>query len=71
MMVTQILTKLAGNMRKISHSSSDPIKSVVSGDAAASLAIDFYANSKISDLGEEEPRFVLYQKVKQLLIQIQ
>lgn len=55
----EMLTQLAGNMRKFSHSSSDPIKSVVSGDAAASLAIDFYANSKISDLGEENLGFVL------------
>src|SRR5690606_5337699 len=32
--------------------SSDPIKAVVSGDAAAAMAIDFYANAKIADLGE-------------------
>jgi ABC-type Fe3+ transport system substrate-binding protein len=55
----EMLTRLAGNMRKFSHSSSDPIKSVVSGDAAASLAIDFYANSKIVDLGENNLGFVL------------
>jgi len=55
----EMLTQLAGNMRKFSHSSSDPIKSVVSGDAAASLAIDFYANSKIADLGENNLGFTL------------
>lgn len=55
----EMLTKLAGNMRKFSHSSSDPIKSVVAGDAAASLAIDFYANSKIVDLGKDNLGFAL------------
>lgn len=55
----EMITELAGNMRKFSHSSSDPIKSVVAGDAAASLAIDFYANSKISDLGEDNLGFNL------------
>ena len=55
----EILTKLAGNMRKFSHSSSDPIKSVVSYDAAASLAIDFYANLKVADLGEDNLGFTL------------
>lgn len=54
-----LLTELSGNMRKFTHSSSDPIKSVVAGDAAASLAIDFYAASKISDLGENNLGFAL------------
>ena len=54
----QLLTALAGNCRKFSHSSSDPIKSVVSGDAAVATAIDFYANAKVLSLGEKNLGFV-------------
>ena len=48
-----VLTAISGNARSYTHSSSDPIKAVVSGDAAIALAIDFYANSKIQDLGPD------------------
>ena len=47
----EILTAMAGNARQFTQSSSDVIKSIVSGDAAATLAIDFYALAKIGDLG--------------------
>lgn len=53
------LTKIAGNTRQFTHSSSDPIKAVVSGDAIASMAIDFYALAKVGDLGPENLGFVL------------
>jgi len=53
------LSKVAGNTRMFTHSSSDPIKSVVSGDAVAAMAIDFYANAKIADVGANNLGFVL------------
>jgi ABC-type Fe3+ transport system substrate-binding protein len=55
----ELLTKIAGNTRLFTHSSSDPIKAVVSGDASASMAIDFYAVSKIADLGKENLGFTM------------
>ena len=55
----QLLTAMGGNARQFTASSSDPIKSIVSGDAAATLAIDFYAIAKIGDLGADKLGFVL------------
>lgn len=55
----ELLTRLAGNNRKFTHSSSDPIKAVVSGDAAASTAVDFYAQPKVAELGEANLAFFL------------
>jgi spermidine/putrescine-binding protein len=55
----ELLTAMAGNARQFAGSSSDVIKSVVSGDAAATLAIDFYALAKIGDLGADKLGFVL------------
>jgi ABC-type Fe3+ transport system substrate-binding protein len=55
----ELLAMIAGNNRKFTHSSSDPIKAVVAGDAAAAMAIDFYAKSKIGDLGPENLGFTL------------
>ena len=57
-----LLLKLAGNARSFTHSSSDPIKAVISGDVVASLAIDFYALSKINDLGPKNLGFVMPYK---------
>jgi ABC-type Fe3+ transport system substrate-binding protein len=54
-----LLTLISANNRKFTHSSSDPIKAVVSGDTAAAMAIDFYANAKIADLGKDNLGFVL------------
>jgi ABC-type Fe3+ transport system substrate-binding protein len=53
----ELLTKIAGNTRHFTHSSSDPIKAVVSGDAAASMVIDFYAVAKVDDLGKDNLGF--------------
>jgi ABC-type Fe3+ transport system substrate-binding protein len=55
----ELLTAIAGNTRSFTHSSSDPIKAVVSGDVALSMAIDFYALAKIGDLGSENLGFAL------------
>ncbi len=54
-----MLSRIAGNTRTFTHSSSDPIKAVVSGDAVAAMAIDFYANAKIADLGANNLGFAL------------
>lgn len=55
----ELLTAIAGNTRSFTHSSTDPIKSVVSGDTAMAMAIDFYALAKIGDLGEDNLGFVM------------
>lgn len=55
----ETLTKIAGNTRQFTHSSSDPIKAVVSGEAIASMAIDFYALAKVGDLGSDNLGFIL------------
>ncbi len=55
----QNLAALAGNARSFTHSSSDPIKAVVSGDAAIATAIDFYAYAKVAELGQNALGFVL------------
>ncbi len=55
----ELLTEIAGNTRSFTHSSTDPIKSVVSGDTAMAMAIDFYALAKIGDLGEDNLGFVM------------
>lgn len=55
----QILTAMAGNARQFTPSSSDVIKSIVAGEAAATLAIDFYALAKIGELGGANLGFAL------------
>lgn len=55
----QVLYQQAGNARSFTHSSSDPIKAVVSGEASLATAIDFYAYAKISRLGKKNLGFVL------------
>ena len=55
----QLLTTMAGNARQFTASSSDPIKAIISGDAAATPAIDFYAIAKIGDIGADKLGFVL------------
>lgn len=55
----EILTATSGNIRQFTHSSSDPIKAVVSGDAVAAMAIDFYAFGKINELGADKLGFIL------------
>ena len=53
-----LLAGIAANTRKFTHSSSDPVKAVVAGDAVAALAIDFYAYSRISSIGSDKLGFV-------------
>jgi iron(III) transport system substrate-binding protein len=55
----ELFHRIAGNTKKFSHSSTDPIKAIVSGDAAVTMAIDFYANAKVSELGEKNLGFIL------------
>ena len=55
----QLLSRIAGNTRTFTHSSSDPIKAVESGDAVAAMAINFYATAKIAKLGKENLGFNL------------
>lgn len=54
-----LLAGLAANTTRFTHSSSDPIKAVVAGDAVASPSIDFYAYSRISSVGQDKLGFVL------------
>jgi ABC-type Fe3+ transport system substrate-binding protein len=55
----ELLTQVGGNVNNYTHSSSAPIKAVVAGDASVAMAIDFYANAKIGDLGEKNLGFIL------------
>lgn len=55
---SELLFRMAGNTRHFTQSSSDPIKAIVSGDASATVAIDFYALAKIGDLGADKLGFV-------------
>jgi len=55
----QLLFAFAGNTRSFTQSSSDPIKAVVSGEAMVAPAVDFYASSKVSELGTENLGFTL------------
>lgn len=53
------IATMSGNAREFTLSSSEPIKDVVSGDAALATAIDFYALAKIASLGKSKLGFVL------------
>jgi len=53
------LTLMGANAKQFTQSSSDPIKVVVSGEVAASTAVDFYAMAKITLLGEQNLGFIL------------
>ena len=54
-----LLAGLAANTTRFTHSSSDPIKAVVAGDAVAAPSIDFYAYSRISSVGEDKLGYML------------
>ncbi|MCX6118200.1 MAG: extracellular solute-binding protein [Proteobacteria bacterium] len=56
---TELLFRLAGNAKQFATTSSDPIKAIVAGDIAATLAIDFYALAKIGDIGADKLGFSL------------
>ena len=53
------LAAIAGNTRKFLSSSSDPVKAVETGDAAASMMIDFYGLAKMQELGADRVDFLL------------
>ncbi len=55
----EVLTGLAGNTKKFTHSSSDPIKAVVSGDSATAITVDFYAAAQVEKLGKQNLAFVM------------
>lgn len=55
----ELLTKIAANTEKFAHSSSAPVKAIVSGDALATLSVDYFALAKVGDLGAENLGFVL------------
>lgn len=55
----EILTGIAANANHFTHSSSDPIKAIVSGEALAALVIDFYAAAQIAQVGSESLGFHL------------
>lgn len=52
-----LMTKIAINTQKFSHSSSAPVKAIVSGEAVAALSIDYFAMAKVGDLGSENLGF--------------
>lgn len=54
-----ILTRSSANIRKFYQSSSDPVKAVVSGEATVAPVVDYFAQSKIADLGTDKLGFVL------------
>ena len=54
-----LLAGIAANTTRFTHSSSDPIKAVVAGDAVAALAIDFYAYSRINSVGKDKLGYAL------------
>jgi ABC-type Fe3+ transport system substrate-binding protein len=54
-----LLARIAGNTRRFTQSSSDPVHGVVSGDAVAAMVIDFYGLAPIWELGEDKLGFVL------------
>ncbi|MFK7872158.1 MAG: ABC transporter substrate-binding protein [Oligoflexales bacterium] len=48
------LTRTAVNTRLFTHSSTEPVSAVVSGDAAVSASIDFFGYSKVVELGTKK-----------------
>ncbi len=58
----EILSGIAANTRSFTHSSSDPIKAVVTGDALASMSVGFYAIAKVSELGSDKLAYVFPAK---------
>lgn len=55
----ELLTRIAANTQKFAHSSSAPVKAIVSGEAVAALSVDYFALAKVGDLGAENLGFVL------------
>lgn len=57
----QILTGIAANTKKFLHSSTDPIRAVVSGETTCGLTVGYYARAKILELGGANLGFVMPQ----------
>jgi ABC-type Fe3+ transport system substrate-binding protein len=55
----QVLTMLSANVKKFKISSKDVVKDLVSGDAAYTLVVDYYAWREVEDLGTDKVRFVV------------
>jgi len=55
----EILTRMAGNVRKFETGASDAVEDVCRRDAAAGLAIDLYAAGAIKQYGPDDVGFVL------------
>jgi ABC-type Fe3+ transport system substrate-binding protein len=55
----EVLTGISANANHFTHSSSDPIKAIVSGEALAALVIDFYAAAQIAQVGSQNLGFHL------------
>jgi ABC-type Fe3+ transport system substrate-binding protein len=54
-----LLAKISGNTRRFTQSSSDPVRAVAVGDAAAAMVIDFYGLAQVWELGADKIGFVL------------
>jgi ABC-type Fe3+ transport system substrate-binding protein len=58
----ELLTAIAANTRSFTHSSTDPIKAVVNGDAVASISVGFYAIGKVAEIGSSKLGYVFPSK---------
>ncbi len=55
----QVLNLLSANVKKFKISSKDVVKDLVSGDAAYTLVVDYYAWREVEDLGADKVTFVV------------
>lgn len=55
----ELLTAIFGNARRVTHSSSDPIQAIITGDAGAGLMVDFYGLAQVWELGRDKIGFIL------------
>ncbi len=55
----QVLNLLSANVKKFKISSKDVVKDLVSGDAAYTLVVDYYAWREVEDLGADKVKFVV------------
>lgn len=54
-----LLMRMAGNTRVFTHSSSDPVRAVGTGDAGAATVIDFYGLAQVIENGPDKVSFIL------------
>ncbi len=55
----ELLTRMAGNTRVFTQSSSDPVRAVGTGDAGAATVVDFYGLSQVLENGPDKVSFLL------------